>query len=353
MKRSIISLGRLAIALGVTIASTQAFADGPPPKKTETKPAAPMVGAGASGKLELFDRLPTGKIDIPKTATLPKSIPASEKAEGFYVEVPAHMKGQQGPTYAIVYGSKEEATARNSGQESPSPNPSCFMNAYPNYGAEINWSASFSTSASIQNYKTQSYPGAPALGSVNFVRSDRIVREEKDSLDYEVKLAYVDAETMGVRVASTQKLGFKLIDELPGKVKVWGAKSDDKVIFMVRRQKLDKERFFFGPLMVTINGQHVMSSGEACPVLFEMKVGKNVAASAVVQLETLLDITEVKDDEVSNPNLPRLPTNSTPVREAKVRPMRVGVSSSWMSQDEKPVVSVTHGWAGKERTQPI
>ncbi len=351
MKRSMMWLGRLAVATGVAIASTQAFADGAP-KKVEPKPATPMVSK-ASAKLDLFDRLPAGKIDIPKTATLPKSIPATEKAEGFYVEVPSHMKGQQGPTYAIVYGSKEEATARNSGQELPTTNPSCFMNAYPNYGAEINWSSSFSSMASIQNYKSQSYPGAPQLGSVNLVRSDRIVREDKTSLDYEVKLAYVDAETMGVRVISTQKLSFMLVDELPGKVKVWGAKSEDRLVFMVRREKLDKERFFFGPLMVTINGQHVMSSAEACPVVFEMKAGKASAVSAVVQLETLLDITEIKEEDVSNPNLPRLPSSSTPLREAKVRPMRIGISNSWMSQDEKPVVSVSHGWAGKERTQPI
>jgi len=305
---------------------------------------------------DLFDKLPKAKLEIPKTATLPKSIPVSEKVDGFYVEVPPHYKGvKEGPTYAMVYASSEDAAARNTGQETGGGKaPTCFMNAYPNYGQEINWSASFGTSTSVQNYRQQQYPGSPQLGSVNLVRSDHIVKEEKDKLEYEVKLAYVDAETMGVRLLSKQTLQFTLLNELPGRVKVWGSKSDDQVMFLVRREKHEKERFFNGPLMVTVNGQHVMSSAEACPVIFSMKTGKNVSASAVVQLEALLDIVDVQnEDGDSNAGLPRPPTGANGQREAKVRPMRIGISNSWMSQDTKPVVSVSHGWSGRERTQPI
>jgi hypothetical protein len=312
-----------------------------------------------SSPADTFDTLPKSKLEIPRTATLPKSIAATEKVDGYYVEIPTHYGGRgQGPTYATVSASKAEADARNAGQPIEGA-PSCFMTAYPNYGSDINWSASFGTSTSVQNYSQASYPGAPQYGSVQLVRSDHIVKEEKDKLTYEVKIAYVDAATTGVRLHSKQTLEFSLVQEMPGKVKVWGAKSDDQVLFLVRREKHAKERFFFGPLMVTVNGQHVISAQEACPVVFSLKAGKGVATSAVVQVEALLEIEEVKDEDAEEPGF----ISSIPARhpsmggfnqlEAKIRPMRIGVSSTWMSQDTKPVVSVSHGWSGRERTQAI
>jgi hypothetical protein len=311
---------------------------------------------------DIHDQLPKAKLEIPKTLTMPKSIAASEKVDGIYMETPPHFKNTgQTPSYAMLYSSKESAAARNNGTPETGA-PVCFMNAYPNYNSDINWSNSLGTSTSVQNYKNASYAGAPQYGTVQLVRSDRIVKESGDKLSYEIKLVLVDAETLGARVHSTQTLDFSLVDELPGKVKVWGARSDDQVIFLVRRERHEKERFFFGPLMVSTNGQHNVSGSEACPVMFTLKTGKNVSTSAVVQLETLLSIEEPDgEDEASDKPgfISSMPIKSvSPMRafgqkEAKVRPMRIGISSSWMSQDKKPIISVSHGWAGKQRTQPI
>ncbi|NUP04930.1 MAG: hypothetical protein HOW73_02595 [Polyangiaceae bacterium] len=371
-RRVFAAMGMVSI-VGIT---SLASADSPPPakpapaktEKAASAPAASTASTTAStssapmlGATDVYDRLPKGKLEMPKQANLPKSIPATEKVDGFYVEIPAHYKyATQGPTYAMVYASQEEATARNSGQEMSSK-PTCFMSAYPNNTSDVNWSASLGTSTNVQNYSKQSYPGSPNYGSVNLVRSDRIVKEDKDRLEYEVKLAYVDAETMGVRLHSKQTVAFQLLKELPGRVKVWGSKDNDNVTFLIRREKHEKERFFFGPLMVTVNGAHVVSAQEACPVVFSMKTGKDVSTSAVVQLEALLDIVDIDtgDDQAGGGFLSSLQGKVAPdsgvfgQREAKVRPMRIGVSSSWMSQDTKPVVSVSHGWSGKERTQPI
>lgn len=312
-----------------------------------------------SSPADTFDELPKSKLEIPRTATLPKSIAATEKVEGFHVEIPNHYGGKgNGPTYATVSASKADADARNAGQPLEGT-PSCFMTAYPNHGSDVNWSASFGVSTSVQNYTSASYPGAPQYGSVQLVRSDRIVKEEKDKLSYEVKIAYVDAATTGVRVHSTQSLEFSLVQELPGKVKVWGAKSDDQLLFVVRRERHEKERFFFGPLMVTVNGQHVISAQEACPVVFSLKAGRGVATSAVVQVEALLQVEEIKDEDADEPGfLSGIPARHPSMGgfqqlEAKIRPMRIGMSSTWMSQDTKPVVSVSHGWAGRERTQAL
>lgn len=307
----------------------------------------------------LFDRLPSGKIQVPTTVTMPKSIPATEKVDGFYVEVPAGvaaMGRNNGPTYAQVFASKEESTIRNSGQQQVDP-VACFQTAYPAYSNEVNWSGSLGTSATVQNYLHANY-GGNQYGSVQLVRSDRVVKEEGDKLTYEVTFAYVDAETMGVRLHSKQTFEMTKLDDLPGKVSVWGSKSDDQVLFMARRLRHEKERFFFGPLMVNLNGQQVLSSSESCPIVFSLKAGKNVATSAVVQVDAILDVQDVNEDGESGGFMAGLPQRAAPFaptgqREAKIRPMRVGLSSSWMSQDLQPVISVSHGWAGKVRTQPI
>jgi hypothetical protein len=251
----------------------------------------------------------------------------------------------------MVYASKEDATARNSGTRTGEPN-SCFMNSYPSGASEVQWAGSLNTSTSVQNYpKTYGYN----YGSVQMVRSERIVKETGDKLTYDVTIAYVDAETMGVRQVSKQSVEFSLVRELPGKVKVYGAKSDDQLTFLVRRQRHDKERFFFGPLMVTVNGQHSASSSDGCPVMFSLKATKGVAANAVVQLEAMLEVQDIAPDAADSGITGRL--GIMPVgdgqREARMRPMRIGVSSTWMSQDAAPVLSVSHGWAGRERTQPI
>lgn len=305
----------------------------------------------------LIDKLPKGaKISVPtSTATMPKSIPAGEKVDGFYVEIPEHLKRQPDPyRYVMISGSKEQSEARNRGAMLAGP-PTCFTTSYPGGGTEVNWSGSLGQSATVQNYARNNYGYGNQYGSVQLVRSERIVKETKDKLAYEVKVAYVDAETMGARLVTSSTSEFSLVKELPGKLRVWGMKSDDQVTFLVRRERHEKERFHFGALSVMTNGSHSMSSSEGCPVVFNLKIGKGIATSAVVQTETVLEVKGVDDEASDKPGVLSL-RGALPAfgqQEAKLRPVRIGLSSTWMSQDTKPVVTVSHGWAGKERTQPL
>lgn len=305
----------------------------------------------------LFDKLPKGKLTVPVTSTLPKSIPASEKVDGFYLEIPEHLKrSQEQYRYIMVSGSKEQAEARNRGTMIPG-NPTCFTTSYPHQGAEVQWSGSLNQSATVQNYAKNNYSYGAQYGSVQLVRAERVVKETADKLTYEIKIAYVDAETMGARLASTSTAEFTLVKELPGKVRVWGMKADDQVTFLVRRERHEKERFHFGPLSVLIGGQHSTSSSEGCPVTFNLKSGKGVATSAVVQTETILEVkNSAQDDEGGKSGIMPSLHGALPSfgqNEARVRPIKIGFSSTWMSQDTKPIVTVSHGWAGRERTQPL
>ncbi|MFO0552385.1 MAG: hypothetical protein U0271_28615 [Polyangiaceae bacterium] len=312
--------------------------------------------AGKAANDSLVDKLPkSGSLKIPKSITNPKSIPATEHVDGFYVETPGPSYGE-GPTYAMVYASKDAATAHNNGTPATEAE-SCFMTAYPNPGGDVNWSNSLATTTSVQNYKHASY-GPVEYGSVQLVRADRVEKVEGDRLTYSVKVAFVDAETQGVRLQSTQSVEFIKLRDLPGNVSVWGSQSDGEVTFLVQRKKHPKERFFFGPLMVSsAGGMNNVSSQEACPVVFSLKTGKGVATNAVVTLDAVLDVVGTGEDQgpgfVESSIAMRPDTEGAGQLEAKVRTMRIGFSSTWMTQDTAPVISVSNGWSGRERTQQI
>ncbi len=345
-----------ALALGlVAFASPSVAAD----KKAEPTKAAEKKAEAAKKKAELgiIEKLPTGKLEYPTTWSPPKSIPASEKVEGFYVEVPEHLKRSTDPyRYVMVSSSKEQSEARNRGN-SLSGAPTCFTTAHPSMGNDLNWSGGLAVSATVQNYARANYGYGSQFGSVQMLRSERVVKETADKMTYEIKVAYVDAETMGVRLVSSTTVDFALVKELPGKLKVWGAKSTGEATFLVRRDRHEKERFHSSHLTVLINGSHSTSGSEGCPVTFSLKTGKNVAVNAVVQTETLLEVKNVKEEEEDGKRgiMPSLQgaLPSFGQHEARLRPIKIGFSSTWMSQDTKPIVTVSHGWAGKERTQPL
>ena len=89
--------------------------------------------------------------------------------------------------------------------------------------------------------------------------------------------------------------------------------------------------------------------------MHRMKATKGAAESGVVQLDAVLGVTEVEEDGGFLAQMPmrHLPAESDRPREARVRSMRIGFSSTWLSEDTKPVVSFSFGWLGKERVQPI
>ncbi|HTJ84110.1 MAG TPA: hypothetical protein VL400_20465, partial [Polyangiaceae bacterium] len=209
------ALALLAVSLPLGLAHADAPSEKAPSKQAVT---------------DALSNLPKGTLSLPKTSVgMPKNIGAGEKVDGFFVEVPEHLaQMKEAPRYVMVWASKEDRDARNRGTPRAGA-PVCFMNAYPSGSTEVNWAGSLNTSTTVQNYARAGYYGSPGYGSVQMVRSERIVSETDTKLTYEVKLAYVDSETQGVRLISTQTFDMGLVRELPGKVRVWGMKSDDQM----------------------------------------------------------------------------------------------------------------------------
>jgi hypothetical protein len=317
------------------------------------KEGRPVERARRASTADVFDRLTTGKLTVPTRVTMPKSIPATEKLDGFFIETPPHYGGRYDDvTYAQISRSKADAEAAGRGEAATG----CFQTAYPNGGfgaSEVNWSGSASAVTTVTNYKNARY-GNGYDTAVQLVRSD-VVTKKAGGLDLEVRFAFVDASTLGARLHSSYKLEMALLGELPGQVKVYGAKGDEGVTFLVEREKLEKERFFMGGMMTAVNGMHSGSTNDACPVVFSLDAHKGATDNAVVQLEAVLEVTEIKDEGGFLAQMPvrHLPPGDAGPREAKIRTMRIGFSSSWLTEDERPVVSFSHGWIGKSRIQPI
>lgn len=376
----------LPVVLGVGLAvSSPALADSAasPPKSAPksapnaaVKAAAPVatttpstpVGRGATASANpdgLWDRLPEGELKTPTKLTAPSVIPKGESVDGVYVEVPEYLlkNPSSGTRYAQVFASKEDAKARTTGQPIADSN-ACFMSASPAFNGEteVRWNGSIGASVALspypKSYTYGAYGSTPKdMMNVLAVRADRLVDAGADKITLDSRVVFVDAQTLGARLVSEDKVDFALIKELPGRVKIYGAKSKDQITFLVKRQKHPAERFAMGGMFVQQGMNGGMSSSDECHVTFSMPAKAATATTAVLQLEAVLDIKEPGADDDKSATAPTvldgpaMPSNA--MREGHIRTMEVGFSSTWMSQDKSPVISLSHGWLGRERTQQM
>jgi len=319
--------------------------------------------ANKASPQKLFETLPAGKLDIPTHLAVPDSIPKGESVEGVYAEIPEYLRNnpQAGQKYAQIFASKEDMEANNNGMGRRSNE--CFMSASPtmNYNDEIRWNGSFATNATVSPYP-RSYTYGPSGASpkdmitVATVRADRVVDVTDTKATLETKIVYVDAETLGARLVSTQKVDFALVEELPGRVKIYAMKGDDSVTFLVRREQLPDERNPFGPMFVQQGMNGNVNTSDGCHMTFTMPVKQASASTAVIQLEALLEMKPMNADDfptAQGGEMDAPPMAMNGQKEARIRPMEIGFSSTWLSEDKAPVLSISHGWTGRERTQPM
>lgn len=329
--------------------------------------AAILVGAAtlpgsavASAPPSFYATLPAGRLGVPEQLDVPDSIPATEHAEGVYAEIPDYVKNNPNPSsrYAQVFGSKEDAEAYNNGTGERSG--SCVAVANPGnaVGGTIRWNGGMSASTSVSAY-TRSYSYGPDGATpkdyvtVAPIRVDRVTKVTEDSLTLETKIALLDVATLGSRLVQTTTMDFKHIRTLPGRMHVYGAKDGDAVTFLVRHELAEGERSF-STLFGTLGDFQSISASDNCPVTFSLPVRQASASTIVLQLEAVLEVknASVEDFNFGESDPPPSFESATP-REARMRPMQIGFSSSWLSQDQAPVVSISHGWTGKERIQPM
>lgn len=317
--------------------------------------------AGATAPPSFFETLPTGTLSVPTALEMPAAIPATEHTDVLYAEVPDYIKNNPNPAarYVQVFGSKHDGELYQTGGTERSS--ACLTSASPgnSLGGYVRWNENFSASTTVSPY-ARSYstgPDGPVpkdFVTVAPVRIDRITNVREDGLTLQTSIALIDAGTLGSRLVQTSTVDFKLVRTLPGRLGIYAAKDADQVTFLVRHELVDGERAF-GSIFGQAGNFESISSSDNCPVTFSLPVEHATAHTIVLQLEAVLEIRNANPEDfpVVGESDPPPSFETEEPREARLRPMQIGFSSTWLSQDKTPVVSISHGWTGKERVQPM
>ena len=319
MKRGFI-LASLAIAAVVTASSAAADQ----PRATD-----PM-----------FSALPTGKVTSPPSAKAPGSIPAREKVAGFFPVVPSG----QGPktSYFVIASSEKLAKQMREGSGFGNDQTGCFSEddvRGDGDGEPKEWRSQ------LQPMVTISVDRERGGGTVQAIHLERII-EDGGRVALEMIDAWVDRQTRGARLIGRSTLPLALVKTVLGGGRVFAARDRDNVQLVFIEPQAEV-RFGRQPLMATVpgGGMAMSSCGHIrVPLKVEKGQGEAVTIMATLPLPSLepRDHTQAKSASKSE---------STEGRdEARARPMHVHASVSWVSRDKEPIVSVSMGWEGRERT---
>lgn len=341
-----------------------------PAQPTAAPPAAPAAAplaapAAAAGSAKTIARdyatLPSFESKLPSQLTLPAKIPAGEKVDGVYLEMPeyARKSSNKASRYVQIFASAEDAKARNSGQGAQSYS-GCFQTGSPSVDGDrdLRWNGSLSPYASIAPYP-RSYgengPNLKDMATVYPLMTQRLTDKTADTIQVETKIVLVDADTLGARLVAEEKADYVLIKQIPGRIRVYANRDADEVTFLVRTDRHPDERFSIGSMFVSQNFNSV-SASEGCHMSFKLRAQQEKAATATANLDVLMEVKPLSSDDspkVLGEMSRAVGFRGTEPKEARIRAMQIGFSTSWMSLDKAPVISVSHGWIGRERTQQM
>lgn len=306
--------------------------------------AVPTAAAkDTASKRPSYDALPEGEIQAMAQHERPGAIPATEKAEGFHVEHPRHQPyigdpGPQGPPdYASIYPTQAAADADYEGhhdQTREGEDAACLMTGHFGGTRNVDWNLS------LQSYvnMTARMDHVPPEEIVQPVRSERVVRKPNGHAELTVRHAWIDPRTTGARLISSQTIPMRLVKSTMG-LDVFAYRADGTVTFVAHRKASRPEhRFITGLAASTADGMMSHSTAE-CHASVTLRVAPRVAEAAVFDTEAVLPALEKNREAAADR------------REFRVRPMTLGISTSWTSSDAAPVLSIYSGWAGRERTQ--
>lgn len=342
MKRA---LALLAFAL-LPLADRSARADSvtPAPATLPIAKASPALSS-----------LPEGRLGELKVPAVPERIPAKEKAEGFHaayptvphgvVPAPARRRGAPpatAPTVILVSSSAEQIRRIYGGSDEPrdqiqtEPLP-CFAVTYeprekPDTIAK--WMGSF---APVANLPAWSF-AHESFGRARLVRSERFLPGKDGQATLEVAHAWVDTETLGMRLVDRARIALRQVQSGPGGLDVYAAHDGRQVLFVLRPPIPDA-------------GQ-----GLGMSLMFTSSDGDN-GSSQCGHLAIRLQAEHVGDAQLSTVTGELAGTrelgNAPPEfgREFKVRPFRLTLSESWMSRDPEPVLATSFGWSGRVRSE--
>ncbi len=322
-RRSLIAVTALGVAAAVASPAPEAHAEG--------KPESPRVA---------FASLPSGTLSMPPQ-NAPARIGAQERAEGFMV-VPGPPTSQ----IAVVAGGK--AKGATSGFDfTKFPHDACYSNVARGRGmfdenVPAQWPEDLEAPAMLQSSTMGGIPKVQAMHAERLVISgDHAVLETRD--------AWVDPLTRGARLVKKTDLPMARVASLVGGVSVFASRGGGRVQFVVHAPKRGQSGGWGAGLLAERSDGENANSQQCDHLRVGLSAEKGDADSATVQLQVVL-----ADEASQTPQALKFQAMAEPparLRELRVREMALHLSSSWLSKDEAPVLSVVAGWRSRERKE--
>jgi hypothetical protein len=251
----------------------------------------------------------------------PKLVSAKESTPSFVVAAP---HGASGPVF-VVPDAKSVKALRDGGDRTMS---TCY--ALDQRDAE--WSSTTDSTATIYRRNEDRF------GGVHAVHSERLV-EKDGAFALEVVDAFVDPATRGARTIAKTKIPLALVAKAMGGVRVFAARDERKT----------------GPASVTfvVTAPTGVEVGNA--LVSSRPDGSSSGHASCGHLRVALEAPARAGGDSATVNVPTElpPLKSTDTaKEKRVRDLSVFLSVSKTSRDKEPVVAVSFGWDGRERSVP-
>lgn len=364
------------------VLSNLALADG-------ANASAPATASAAS--TPAYSALPSGSMTPPPKDKAPVRVPKTEHVEGFAVaDPPKRQLGEGGKiTNVVVFASASDAQDYTAGKPGAffggrgSVDNVCFarrsQRGFVDEGSS-EWAFDMEPTSRISApWKPPPPPPkgqkpvagkssfSPSLGEmeVTAVHQEHFVAEGNKAR-IETTDAWIDPVTHGVRLIARSTLALERIGTAQG-VTLFAARGDKALHVVARREKpsdtpehppSSSREFRMANLMrmpLMVQKSDGQTDASQCGFAHvSLKTSKGNAEMATFETQAIfVDTPDPKKNEKANDTEDVLKAMIRPQQdeepEVRLRPLRATVSSTWGSKDKEPVISVSFGWAGRER----
>jgi hypothetical protein len=299
-----------------------------------------------------YSELPSGRMTAPPARRAPSSIAKNETAPGLFTAV----SPSRDLRVAFTQKTADEA-ARGAGIDRELAE-GCFSRT----ASDAATSASRDLPSEwerLSGFIESVGPAASTRGGgpgVVAVHGERVVeiggRATLESTD-----AWVDPSTRGVRLIAKESLPLVQVATAPGPIRVFVGRDDRAdgrrfVELVVLPAKGPSQREFdSGRITVTPADGTSVSTSSCRHVRVMLPAMSGVADSTAVQLNAILPPLPLGAKSAAP--LPDSPPPGSDMMDVRVRPLRLHFAVSQASQDKEPLIAVSMGWAGRERTERV
>jgi hypothetical protein len=349
--------------------------------------ATTALAAPSSADTVKFASLPTGQVTQHPVGEGPKQIPATEKVPGFYVAKPPPEQTMNGRNpYVMMFSKEKDAKDFSAGKGgfmgmSDELADVCFSERAVDLdidepGGPAEWSPSLEPGVHMSPHFLPSPPrpkgskpvkmtDMPRKFEVTAVHQEHFVDLGGGKAQLEMVDAWVDPSTKGVRQIAKATLDLKRVGDAPGGFAIYAARERTHVQLVVRRVKdpdatsggsfadMRRARMMRMPLMIEASsGARDASSCGFARVALHAEQG--VGEMAKLETSVVSVVPAEEQPEKKESPLQALLGGGDAMQdlsqpELHMRPMSINLSTSWTSHDKEPVVSITLGWAGRDK----